>query len=67
MFDVILFAVLGIALLFWADSLAEYSRKSFGDVRILRDLARLMYSRVFLRVMGVVWIALAVVLFVYDI
>jgi hypothetical protein len=67
MFDVILFAVLGIALLLWADSLAEYSQKSFGDVRIMRDFVRLMYSKVFLRVMGMVWIALAILLLVSDI
>jgi hypothetical protein len=66
-FDVILFAGLGVALLLWADSLAQYSQKSFGDVRFMRDFVRLMYSKVFLRGMGVVWIGLAIALRVYDI
>jgi hypothetical protein len=66
MFDVLLFAALGLALLFWAASLAEYSRKSFSDVRFMRDVVKLMSSTVFLRIIGVVWIALAIALLVYD-
>jgi len=65
-FDILLFAGLGLALLFWAESLASYSRKSFGDARFMKDVVRLMYSTTFLRFMGVLWIGLAVVAFVYG-